>query len=274
MADLTAGGPRLPIADWLDLSGRAAIVTGAGSGIGRAISRRLAEAGASVVVVDVDKDAAAATVDMINGEGGRAVAEQADVREPEAATAAAQRAVDEFGRLDILVNNAGLYPRSPVVETSPELWDRVLDVNLKGTFLFSQACARVMVGAGNGGCIISMASKQALRGGANLAHYAASKAGVALFTQSLAIELGPQNIRVNAIAPGPVATEGGERAAAQVSGSGQSPDDVREAYRSRIPLRRFSDPDDIAKVAVFLASDAASLMTGAVVVVDGGALLT
>ncbi|MGA8368635.1 MAG: SDR family NAD(P)-dependent oxidoreductase [Acidimicrobiales bacterium] len=266
---------QVPIDRWLDLSGRGAIVTGAGSGIGRAISLRLAEAGAAVVVADIDEDGAAATVDRIKSAGWRAVAQPADVRNPEAARAAASRVVDEFGRLDILVNNAGLYPRSPVFETSEEMWDLVVDINLKGTFLFSQACARIMVDIGNGGSIINLASKQALRGSANLAHYAASKAGVIMFTQSLAIELGPENVRVNAIAPGPVATEGGKGAGfAQVAGTSQSVDEVRDAYLKKIPLRRFSDPDDIARVALFLASDAASLMTGTVVVVDGGASLT
>jgi NAD(P)-dependent dehydrogenase (short-subunit alcohol dehydrogenase family) len=125
--------------------------------------------------------------------------------------------------------------------------------------------------------MVNLASKQAIRGGANLAHYAASKAAVALFTQSMAIELGPAGIRVNAVAPGPVRTEGGSRAAVaqvQVDGSELTPDQLQEAYRARIPLRRFSQPDDIARVVAFLVSDAASLMTGSVVVVDGGAVLT
>ncbi len=233
-----------------------------------------------MVVADVDREGASATVEAIRSAGGRAVATRADVREAAAASGTARLVVEEFGRLDVLVNNAGLYPRSPVLDTPEETWDRVVDVNLKGTFLWSQACARVMVAAGAGGSIINLASKQALRGGADLAHYSASKAGVVLFTQSLAVELGPHDIRVNALAPGPVATDGAlQRAAARGDdgeGSANEPasDDGREAYRRRIPLRRFSDPDDVARVALFLASDAARMMTGSLVVVDGGASLT
>lgn len=273
-------GAELPLSRWFDLSGRGALVTGAGAGIGRAIARRLAEAGAGVVVADVDRDGSSATVDAIRSAGGRAVATLADVRDAGAASVAARLVVEEFGRLDVLVNNAGLYPRSPVLDTAEETWDRVVDVNLKGTFLWSQACARVMVAAGTGGSIINLASKQALRGGADLAHYSASKAGVVLFTQSLAVELGPHGIRVNALAPGPVATDHALQAAATRGDGGEgsanelASEDGREAYRRRIPLRRFSDPDDVARVALFLASDAARMMTGSLVAVDGGASLT
>jgi NAD(P)-dependent dehydrogenase (short-subunit alcohol dehydrogenase family) len=273
-------GAELPPSRWFDLSGRGALVTGAGAGIGRAIAARLAEAGAAVVVADVDRDGSSATVEAIRSAGGRAIATVADVRDAAAASATARLVAEEFGRLDILVNNAGLYPRSPVLDTAEETWDRVVDVNLKGTFLWSQACARVMVAAGAGGSIVNLASKQALRGGADLAHYSASKAGVVLFTQSLAVELGPHDIRVNALAPGPVATDRALQAAAargsEKEGSPDQPgsEDGREAYRRRIPLRRFSDPDDVARVALFLASDAARMMTGSLVVVDGGASLT
>src|SRR5205809_1284735 len=140
-----------PAAALMDLSGKVAIVTGGGSGIGRAISLRLAGAGASVVVADIDSEGAAATLKLIEDAGGRAVPTVTDVRSPADAAAVAQLAVDTFGRLDILVNNAGLYPHSPVLETSEEFWDRVQDVNVKGTFLCSQACARVMTAAGTGG---------------------------------------------------------------------------------------------------------------------------
>lgn len=268
---------RTPIGRWLDLSARTAIVTGGGSGIGRAIARRLAEAGADVVVADVDDEGAATTVRTIESDGGRAVAQHADVRVAASASDTARRAVTEFGRLDILVNNAGLYPRSDVLNTSEALWDAVLDVNLKGTFLFSKECASAMVDSGHGGTIINIASKQAVRGGSGLAHYAASKAGVVLFTQSLAIELGPSDIRVNAVAPGPVlpeADDDGPIAAGATGTDVRSEESAAELYLRRIPLGRFSEPDDIARVVVFLATDAAAMMTGSLVVVDGGAVLT
>jgi NAD(P)-dependent dehydrogenase (short-subunit alcohol dehydrogenase family) len=249
----------------MDLGGRAAIVTGGGSGIGRAICLRLAGAGASVVVADVDPDGAAMTVKLIEeaGGSGRAVSTVADVRSPRDAAAVAQFCVDSYGRLDILVNNAGLYPHSPVLETDEEFWDRVQDINVKGTFLFSQACARVMAAAGTGGNIVNLASRQAYRPGAGLAHYGASKAAVVSLTQSLALELGRSGIRVNAVAPGPIPHENVDRGS----------EEQQNAYLARLPLGRFGTPDDIARAVQFIVSDAASYMTGATLVIDGGSLL-
>ena len=252
-----------PAAALMDLSGKVAIVTGGGSGIGRAISLRLAGAGASVVVADIDSEGAAVTVKLIEDVGGRAVPTVTDVRSPADAAAVAQLAVDSFGRLDILVNNAGLYPHSPMLETSEEFWDRVQDVNVKGTFLCSQACARVMTAAGTGGTIVNLASRQAYRPGAGLAHYGASKAAVVSLTQSLALELGRSGIRVNAVAPGPIPHENVDRGS----------EEQQNAYLARLPLGRFGTPDDIARAVQFIVSEAAAYMTGATLVIDGGSLL-
>ena len=272
------------IDDLFDLTGKVAIVTGAGSGIGRAIALRLAQQGADIVIADLSIEGAEATVPMVVDLGRRAIAMAADVRDPASAAAVAARAIEAFGRLDILVNNAGLFPSSPVLETSEELWDLVVDTSLKGTFVFSQACARVMTQAGRGGCIVNLSSKQAFRPGNGLAHYAAAKAAVANLTESLALELGAAGIRVNAVAPGPITTEGAAKATAArtaaVEAAGNGSDEpgatgaaLQDDYRRRIPLGRFGTPDEVAKVILFLVSDAASYMTGAVVKVDGGALL-
>ena len=203
------------------------------------------------------------TVKLVEEAGGRAVSTVADVRSPSDAAAVAELAVETYGGLDILVNNAGLYPHSPVLETSEEFWDRVQDINVKGTFLFSQACARVMAAAGTGGNIVNLASRQAYRPGVGLAHYGASKAAVVSLTQSLALELGRSGIRVNAVAPGPIPHENVDRGS----------EEQQNAYLARLPLGRFGTPDDIARAVQFIVSDAASYMTGATLVIDGGSLL-
>src|SRR3954452_10476339 len=237
-----------PAASLMDVTGRVAIVTGGGSGIGRAVCLRLAGAGAAVVVADIDTDGSAMTVKLIEDAGGRAASTVADVRRPADAAAVAQLCVDTYGRLDILVNNAGLYPHSPVLETSEEFWDRVQDINVKGSFLCAQACARVMVAAGSGGNIVNLASRQAYRPGMGLAHYAASKAAVVSLTQSLALELCRSGIRVNPVAPGPIPHENVDRGS----------EDQQNAYLARLPLGRFGTPDDIARAVQFIVSDAAS----------------
>jgi 2-deoxy-D-gluconate 3-dehydrogenase len=192
------------------------------------------------------------------------------VRAPSDVERMVRAAVGAYGALDIWVNNAGIYPPRPVLEMSEAEWDRVVDVNLRGTFLCSQAAARQMVAQGKGGVILNIASIDAVHPSmVGLAHYDASKGGMLSFTRNLALELAPHNIRVLAIAPGGITTEG-TRAGL---GPGVDAEQVLKASEARIPLRRMGVPDDIGRVALFLASDAAAYMTGTMVFVDGGVLL-
>lgn len=257
-----------------DLSGKVAIVTGGAMGIGQGIALRLAEAGAAVVITDIDVEAAAHTVNQIQVAGGKAIAIKADASSVADARKVATTAVETFGRLDILVNNAGVFPMSPMMETTEKLWDRVIDINLKGVFFYSQVAAEKMIEAGKGGKIVNIASIDALHPTGNLIHYDASKGGVAMMTKSLALELGKHKITVNAIAPGGIQTPG-----AQPSSTSQPLDpavmeQMMKGFMARIPLGRMGVPDDIAKVVLFLVSDAAAYITGDMLVVDGGFLLS
>jgi 2-deoxy-D-gluconate 3-dehydrogenase len=268
-----APDPATPVAALMDLSGDAAVVTGGGHGIGEAICRRLAQSGADLVVVDSDQSNARRVARDLTTGPRRAIAVDGDVRDPETATRAVAGAMDQLGRLDILVNCAGIYPSTPVLDLTEQQWDDVIDVNLKGSFLFSQAAGRVMAASG-GGVIVNMASRAGLRARPGVVAYSAAKAGVVVLTQGLAMELAEDGIRVNAVAPGPVATEqSAAAAAAKVAGTGKAPEQWQEDYRSRIPLRRFAEADEIALAVLFLASPASSFITGTVITVDGGAML-
>ncbi len=259
-----------------DLSGQVAIVTGGAVGIGQAIAFRLAEAGAAVLVTDVNLEAAQQTARLITERGHRAQAYKADVSQVADAQAMVQEAVQRFGRMDILVNNAGIFPFAPALEMTEQLWDRVLDINLKGTFFCAQAAARQMIKAGSGGRIVNIASIDALHPTGFLAHYDSSKGGVLMQTKSLAKEWGQYGITVNAIAPGSIATPGAAAAAAAPEPAAGQPQetDLMSAFLARIPLGRTGEPDDIATAALFLASRASCYMTGSLLVVDGGYLLS
>ncbi len=255
----------------LDLTGKVAIVTGAGMGIGRGIAIRLAEAGAAIVVSDIDLEAARQTVSQIEAQGGRAQAVQADVRNASDAEKVTQEAIKVFGSLDILVNNAGIFPSSPVLDMSEEQWDQVLDINLKGVFLFSRAACRAMVAAGRGGRIINICSISSVRPTCFVAHYNASKAGVALLTKSLALELGGHQITANAVAPGWIITPGSHL------GDADMPEgfaDLPKKILAGVPLGRLGEPEDVANVVLFLAGSASAYVTGTVIPVDGGHLLS
>jgi 2-deoxy-D-gluconate 3-dehydrogenase len=258
------------ISELFDLKGKGAIVTGAAMGIGRGIASRLAEAGAGVVVADINLEAAQETVRQIKAADGQAVAVQADAASVADAEKVAQAALAHFGRLDILVNNAGIFPFSPALQLTEALWDKVIDINLKGVVFYSQAAARKMVEAKQGGRIINIASIDALHPTGNLVHYDASKGGVVMATKALALEFGPLGITVNAIAPGGINTPG---ASAGTAGVEIDPEMMKH-FMTRIPLRRMGEPDDIATSALFLASEAANYITGTLLVVDGGFLLS
>ena len=246
------------------LAGRVALVTGAQQGIGRAIALALAGAGADVAINWLDDRAGA---ERLAGEvgslGRRAVLTRGDVSRAADAEAMVAAAVDNFGRLDVLVNNAGVYPRVEFLAMREGDWDGVLDVNLKGGFLCAQAAARAMVRAGHGGVIVNISSS-AIRGQPLGVHYSASKAGVIGMTRAMALALAPHRIRVNAIAPGLTDT-------AQPR-YGNTEAELEEMAR-QIPLGRMGRPDDVADVAVFLASDDARWITGQTLHVNGGQYL-
>ena len=264
------------ISGLLDLSGKAAIVTGGASGIGKAIALRLAQAGASVTIADIDEAGAAAAVREVEAVGGRARAVCADVCRSADATGVCQTVAEKEGRLDILVNDAGIYPALPALSLTEEIWGSVMDVNLRGALFFSQAAAQQMIQAGHGGRIINIVSLEALHPIVMHSHYSASKAGLVMLTKSLALELAPNKIAVNAIAPGVIWTQGLDR---QLRGfyepAGMTADQLLQAtVYPRVPAGRLGQPDDVARVALFLASEAADYITGDVLVVDGGYLLT
>jgi 2-deoxy-D-gluconate 3-dehydrogenase len=264
--------------DWgpFSLTGRHAIVTGAAMGIGYGIARRFLEAGADVLLADLDPDALRKAAERLAGTGGKLETLVVDVADDDAGQRMVARCVAAFGSLDILVNNAGIFPQAPVLAMSAEFLDRVLRVNLRGLILASKAAGRQMVAQGGGGAIVNIASVDALHPSTvGLAAYDASKGGAWMFTRSFALEMAPHRVRVNAIAPGGVRTEGTSR---PLQGRGMTAEQAEhlqaEFVRARVPLGRIADPEDIANAAVFLACPASDYVTGALLVVDGGMLLT
>nr|MBC7243844.1 3-oxoacyl-ACP reductase FabG [Chloroflexota bacterium] len=251
----------------MKLKGRTALVTGASQGIGKAISLALAEAGADVIVnCDRNMTAAEAVAQEIRALGCRAIAVQADVSKCDQVTRMVQQALAAFGTIDILVNNAGIFIPSPIEDLREEDWDRVIDVNLKGVFLCCQAVGRHMIERKAGGSIINVASISGHMPEINGGAYSPSKAGVLALTCLLAVEWAKYGIRVNALSPGPIMTPL-QRAA--------FPSEKLLAARNRaVPMNRHGLPEEMAKVAVFLASDDASYITGADITADGGSLVS
>jgi 2-dehydro-3-deoxy-D-gluconate 5-dehydrogenase len=249
----------------IDLTGQTAVVTGGAMGIGEGIARRLHEAGANIVVADIDHAAHefAQSLNAIRADSSAGF--ELDVSDERAVDAMVSAALTHFDGIDVLVNNAGIYPSVPFTEMDADTFRRVIDVNLVGVFLCTKAVATRMIERGRGGRIINVTSIDAVHPSmVGLAHYDASKHGVWGFTKNIALELAAHRIWVNALAPGGITTPG----------IGGMPSDLIEAFEAVIPMHRMGHVDDIARAALFLASDLSSYMTGSQLVVDGGKLLT
>jgi 3-oxoacyl-[acyl-carrier protein] reductase len=247
---------------------RVAIVTGAGRGIGAATARRLAAEGAHVALLDLDQGAAEAMARTINADGGTATGYACDVSVAASVEFVVDAVVRDAGRLDVVVNNAGLTRDRMLFKMTEDDWDDVIDVNLKSVFLMARAGQRHMVPARTG-AFVNVSSTSAL-GNRGQANYSAAKAGIQGLTATLALELGPYGIRANAVAPGFVATSMTDAMAARL---GSTPEAIQQSYANSIPLQRVGQPEDIAAVIAFLASDEAAYVSGQTVYVHGGGRL-
>lgn len=261
--DQAAGGVRAGVG--IDLSGKAALVTGGGAGIGRAIAMWLARAGASVAVNDVDPARAESTCGAIVDAGGVATSAVGDVTDEVSVAAIVGTCVEEFGAIDIGVNNVGMMgglAARPALELDAEYIRRIVDLNLMSALLCSVAEARAMVDAGRGGVIVNVSSGETTRAAPGLIPYGASKAAVNHLSRSLAVELGPRGIRVNAVAPGTTPTDDVRAALTQ---------DQLDALAAAAPLQRLCEPDDLARLVLFVVSDLAQPITGQFLLADCGA---
>jgi NAD(P)-dependent dehydrogenase (short-subunit alcohol dehydrogenase family) len=245
------------------LDGKVAVVTGAARGIGFAVAELLAKAGADLALIDLNAELGPAAAEKVGASGRRTVFYAADLREPAASVGLVDKVAGDFGRIDILVNCVGINPNTDVLEISPEEWREVQDVNVNAMFFTNQAFARHMAKHG-GGSIVAIGSNSGFTVDKPQpqAHYNASKAAVHQMVKSLAVELAPFKIRVNAVAPGYTLTE--------MTKLGLSKREWVEVWEEMTPMKRFAEPDEIAHAVLFLASDAASYCTGTILLVDGG----
>jgi NAD(P)-dependent dehydrogenase (short-subunit alcohol dehydrogenase family) len=246
-----------------NLTGRRAVVTGAAQGIGAACARRLAAEGAALALWDVDLARGQALADELAAQGARCCFQPCNVAEAAQVQAATAASVAALGGLDALVNNAGIFKAADFLAVSEADWDAVINVNLKGSFLVGQAVAREMVKGGLGGAIVNMSSVNGVMAIASIASYNASKGGIDQLTRAMALALADHGIRVNAVAPGTIATELAQQAVL-------TSDDARTRILGRTPMKRLGQPEEVADVVAFLLSDAARYITGEVLYVDGG----
>ncbi len=248
------------------LKDKVAIVTGAASGIGRATSLLLASEGAAVVVVDLDEEQGSQVVDLIERQGGRALFVRVDVSKAAEVAKMVETTVQAYGRLDCLVNNAGVCITGSTVDTDEALWDRVVDINLKGVWLCAKYAIPEMAKRG-GGTVVNVGSTASLVGFSDLAAYSASKGGVANLTRAMALDAAPVKVRVNCVCPGHIDTPlGGGFVNAQADPQAF----IKEFIVKRHPLGRMGQPEEVAKAIVFLCCDESSFVTGALLAVDGG----
>ncbi len=249
----------------MELQGKVAVITGAGTGIGQAIALAMAQAGANVVVDYIGVPSVAQqTLDLIQKAGGKAVGFDADISKPEQVQGLIGKAVSEYGQMDILVNNAGIEKQIAFVDYPLEEWQKILTVNLTGTFLCAQAAAKQMIAQGKGGSIINISSIHEDLPLLENAAYCASKGGIRMLMRTIAVELAPHKITVNNIGPGAVYTP--------IDAATEANTHLNDELMAEIPLRRWGQPSEIAGLAVFLASEKASYMTGSTVFIDGGML--
>jgi 2-deoxy-D-gluconate 3-dehydrogenase len=267
----------MTMAGWgpFDLEAKSAIVTGGAMGIGFGIASRLSEAGANVLIGDINEGAAEVAAKKLGDQRGQVRAVKADVTDMATGALLAHRCVEEFGSVDILVNNAGIYPFASFLDLEPSVFDRIFAVNLRGLMFTTQGVVRHMVEQGTGGTIINLASMDGSHPSfPGLSAYGASKAAVIQVTKNMALELAVHAIRVVAIAPGGIITEGMHTTTASGGLTEEQRLAMADAALAKVPLGRMGAPDDIATVAVFLASPAAAYITGECVGVDGGILLS
>jgi NAD(P)-dependent dehydrogenase (short-subunit alcohol dehydrogenase family) len=250
-------------------TGKAAVVTGGASGIGRGIVERLVADGARVVIADVDIAGAATLADEL---GAACVAVETDVRDEDSLRAAVEACVSRFGGLDIMVNNAGVIAIAPITETDAQGWHRMLSVNVTGTALGTKVAARHMIAAG-GGCIINASSGAGRHGAPNLSQYCATKAAIIMLSQSAAIELAPRGIRVNCYTPGHIMTPFWDGIlAGMTSRTGKTREEVLDGFLATVPAGRFGTPADVAAAVSWLASDDASYVSGQCIAMNGAEL--